>query len=140
MDTNSRSRNHRPEPSPAFEHGRDGHHCQRLPVYLRPSQLLGAADSNAIRPFRFHVPEEQLSDLRRRINAMRWPDQETVDDGSQGVQLATFQEISRAIGAPSTTGGRWRRGSMRCRCSSPRSMASIFISSMFVRSTTMPCR
>jgi hypothetical protein len=50
---------------------------------------------NAIRPFRINVPQEQLVDLRRRIAATRWPEQETVADESQGVQLATIQELAR---------------------------------------------
>ena len=49
----------------------------------------------AIRPFRINVPEEDLADLRRRIAATRWPDKETVADQSQGVQLATIQELAR---------------------------------------------
>jgi pimeloyl-ACP methyl ester carboxylesterase len=49
----------------------------------------------AIRPFRFNVPEEELTDLRRRINATRWPERETVADDSQGVQFATIQELAR---------------------------------------------
>lgn len=54
-----------------------------------------AKDSNAIRPFHIHVPEEALTDLRRRIAATRWPDKETVADQSQGVQLATMKELAR---------------------------------------------
>ena len=48
-----------------------------------------------IRPFHVEVPEEQLDDLRRRIAATRWPSQELVPDRSQGVQLATLQELAR---------------------------------------------
>jgi pimeloyl-ACP methyl ester carboxylesterase len=65
---------------------------------LFPLQLVPAYASDAIRPFRINVPEEQLADLRRRIGAVRWPDQETVDDGSQGPQLAKFQEAIRYWG------------------------------------------
>jgi hypothetical protein len=75
---------------------------------LLPSQLIAASAGDAIRPFRVHVPEEQLVDLRRRIAATRWPDKETVDDGSQGPQLKKFQEIG--TGARTMTGGRWRPG------------------------------
>ena len=49
----------------------------------------------AIRPFHVHVPEAELTELRRRINATRWPEQETVADTSQGVQLATTQALAR---------------------------------------------
>jgi pimeloyl-ACP methyl ester carboxylesterase len=57
-----------------------------------------AADKNAIRPFHFEVPEAELIELRRRINATRWPDRETVTDQSQGVQLATMQALARYWG------------------------------------------
>jgi pimeloyl-ACP methyl ester carboxylesterase len=48
-----------------------------------------------IRPFTVEVPQAELEDLRRRIAATRWPERETVDDQSQGVQLATIQELAR---------------------------------------------
>jgi pimeloyl-ACP methyl ester carboxylesterase len=48
-----------------------------------------------VRPFRIDVPEEELVDLRRRILATRWPERETVADGSQGVPLATIEELAR---------------------------------------------
>src|ERR671936_1977845 len=47
------------------------------------------------RSFQIQVPEEALQDLRRRIAATRWPEQETVADPSQGVQLATIQALAR---------------------------------------------
>jgi len=57
------------------------------------------ADKNAIRPFHHvKVPVAELSDLRRRINATRWPERETVADQSQGVQLATIQQLARYWG------------------------------------------
>jgi pimeloyl-ACP methyl ester carboxylesterase len=49
----------------------------------------------AVRPFRIDVPEEDLVDLRRRIAATQWPEKETVADESQGVPLATLQELAR---------------------------------------------
>ena len=49
----------------------------------------------AVHPFRVDVPEEDLDDLRRRIAATRWPSKELVEDRSQGVQLATMQELAR---------------------------------------------
>ena len=52
-----------------------------------------AAEKTAIRPFPVNVPETELAELRRRIRATRWPDRET--DASQGVQLATMQELAR---------------------------------------------
>jgi len=48
----------------------------------------------SIRPFRFEASDEDLEDLRDRIAATRWPDRETVDDDSQGVQLATMQKLA----------------------------------------------
>ena len=53
------------------------------------------AKATAIRPFTFEVPEADLEDLRARIAATRWPEKETVDDPSQGVQLATIQALAR---------------------------------------------
>ena len=52
-----------------------------------------AGEDNLIRFFHVNVPEEQLTDLRKRIVATRWPEKETVTDASQGVQLATIQEL-----------------------------------------------
>ena len=60
---------------------------------------IAAAADNAVRRFRVDVPEEQLADLRRRIVATRWPDRETVNDRSQGIQLASLQELVRYWGA-----------------------------------------
>src|SRR5204863_4469038 len=48
-----------------------------------------------IRPFRVDIPEAALVDLRRRIAATRWPEREVVTDQSQGVQLATIQNLAR---------------------------------------------
>jgi len=48
-----------------------------------------------IRPFRVDMPDEAIADLRRRIAATRWPSRELVADRSQGVQLATIQELAR---------------------------------------------
>ncbi|MGC4809542.1 epoxide hydrolase family protein [Micromonospora sp. DT228] len=50
---------------------------------------------NEIRPFRLDTPEEAIADLRRRITATRWPTRELASDRSQGVQLATVQELAR---------------------------------------------
>jgi pimeloyl-ACP methyl ester carboxylesterase len=61
----------------------------------RPAEGAAAAEDGAIRPFRVSFPDEDLADLRRRIDATRWPERETVDDDSQGVPLATMQELAR---------------------------------------------
>ncbi|HEX5084654.1 MAG TPA: epoxide hydrolase, partial [Blastocatellia bacterium] len=60
-----------------------------------PAKSPAATEDKAIRPFRVKIPEEALVDLRRRLAATRWPDQETVTDPSQGVQLATMKELAR---------------------------------------------
>jgi pimeloyl-ACP methyl ester carboxylesterase len=64
-------------------------------VALFPAKLRAAPDDEAIRPFRFDAPEDQLVDLRRRLAAIRWPDRETVADDTQGVRLATMQQLAR---------------------------------------------
>jgi len=51
-----------------------------------------------IRPFRAEFPEADIADLRRRIGATRWPERETVQDTTQGVQLATMQKLMRYWG------------------------------------------
>jgi Epoxide hydrolase N terminus len=53
----------------------------------------GAA-KGTIRPFHIDVPQEDLDGLRGRINAMRWPQKETVDDESQGVRLETMRALA----------------------------------------------
>ena len=65
-----------------------------------------APDKTAIRPFQFNFPDAELADLRRRINATRWPERELVQDASQGVQLATMQKLARLLGERITTGAR----------------------------------
>jgi pimeloyl-ACP methyl ester carboxylesterase len=52
-------------------------------------------DTTTVRPFEVNVPEADLAELRRRINATRWPEGETVTDSSQGVRLATMQKLAR---------------------------------------------
>jgi pimeloyl-ACP methyl ester carboxylesterase len=68
----------------------------------RSSRVSNQSDSqmattiaDTIRPFSIRVPDEALVDLRRRINVTNWPEQETVTDASQGVQLATMRELAR---------------------------------------------
>ena len=58
------------------------------------STQVGSEDT-AIRPFKINIPEAQLTDLRNRIKATVWPDKETVSDESEGVQLATMQNLAR---------------------------------------------
>ena len=48
-----------------------------------------------IRPFRVNVSDAELSDLRRRIKATKWPERETVNDDTQGVQFATTRKLAQ---------------------------------------------
>jgi pimeloyl-ACP methyl ester carboxylesterase len=57
------------------------------------------ADDNSIRPFQVSFPEGELAELRRRINATRWPERETVADDSQGARLAMMQELAAHWGS-----------------------------------------
>jgi pimeloyl-ACP methyl ester carboxylesterase len=63
------------------------------------------ATDSAIRPFRVSFPEADLIDMRRRINATKWPERELVPDATQGVQLATMQKLAQYWG----TEYDWRR-------------------------------
>ena len=65
-----------------------------------------AAPKDAIRPFRWSFSDAQLTDLRKRVNATRWPEREQVSDASQGVQLATMQKLAHYWG----TDYDWRKG------------------------------
>jgi len=67
------------------------------------SQKLVADET--IRPFHVHFSQAALDDLRRRVAATRWPDKETVNDDSQGVQLATMQKLAKYWG----TDYNWRK-------------------------------
>jgi pimeloyl-ACP methyl ester carboxylesterase len=63
------------------------------------------AKDDAVRPFQVGFPEAELAELRRRVNATRWPERETVTDDSQGVRLAMMQDLARYWG----TDYDWRR-------------------------------
>ena len=60
---------------------------------LLPGASLVAAAGEAIRPFTANIPQDEINELRRRVAATRWPDQETVNDRSQGVQLAKLKPL-----------------------------------------------
>jgi pimeloyl-ACP methyl ester carboxylesterase len=62
---------------------------------LLPVHPASAAKNDKIRPFRVNIPDDEMVDLRKRVQATRWPDRETVADQSQGVQLTTMQELVR---------------------------------------------
>src|SRR5262249_36210343 len=61
--------------------------------------------ATAVRPFNLDTPQEELDDLRRRVETTRWPSKELVADRSQGVQLAALQALARYW----TTAYDWRR-------------------------------
>ena len=65
------------------------------PVTVTERSSEQTIDTTSIRPFVIDVPESELIELRRRINATRWPERETVPDTTQGVQLATTQALAR---------------------------------------------
>ena len=75
-------------------------------VLAIPSAVVAAESTDTtIRPCRVKVPEAQLTDLRRRLVATRWPDRETVADHSQGPQLSQLQELVHYWG----NGYDWRK-------------------------------
>jgi pimeloyl-ACP methyl ester carboxylesterase len=65
-----------------------------LPGSLRAATVA----SHSVRPFAVHIPEADIAELRQRITATRWPDRETVEDRSQGIQHASLQEIAHYWG------------------------------------------
>src|SRR4051812_42940901 len=56
--------------------------------------IILAPTDDIVRPFEFHAANEELAELKRRIEANRWPERELVDDGTQGVQLALMQKLA----------------------------------------------
>ena len=59
------------------------------------SDTTNASTDTEVRPFRIDIPERDIEEMRRRIDATRWPTKELVADRSQGVQLAAAQELAR---------------------------------------------
>ena len=55
--------------------------------------------NDAVRPFHVEFPEAEVAELRRRVNATRWPERETVADDSQGARLAMMQELAAYWGS-----------------------------------------
>ncbi|MDQ0045452.1 epoxide hydrolase family protein [Variovorax boronicumulans] len=88
--------------NPAFAQGAGASAAVDVPATTKPRAPTG---DTSIRPFRIHVPEAVLADLRRRIKATRWPDRETVNDQTQGVRLEKLQPLVRYWG----TGYDWRK-------------------------------
>lgn len=75
------------------------------PGFTQSAPGAGAPAKEAIRPFHINIPEQELTNLRQRVLATRWPDKETVTDRSQGVQLEQIQELVHYWG----TGYDWRK-------------------------------
>src|ERR1700728_1288728 len=100
------------------------------------TNLADVADTTAIRPFHVNVPETELNDLGRRINATKWPEQETVTDASQGVQLATVQALARYW----ATEYDWRKIEAKLNAL-PQFLTVIDgLDIHFIQNTKMPCR
>ncbi len=59
---------------------------------------MATTETDGIRPFTFNAPQAELDELRRRIKATKWPERETVNDETQGVQFATTQKLARYWG------------------------------------------
>src|SRR5215813_4011962 len=74
-------------------------------ISVLPETPLAAAGGDSIRPFTVNMPQKDLIDLRRRIGATRWPDRETVNDQSQGIQLAKLKPLVAYWGS----GYDWRK-------------------------------
>lgn len=60
---------------------------------MLPASLAAKAEAGSIRPFQFKASDKDLADLRRRIEATKWPEKETVADDTQGVRLKTMQQL-----------------------------------------------
>lgn len=80
-------------------------------LFADPAVLAGQppSASGSVRPYRVHVPEAAIADLRRRIRDTRWPDRETAPDRAQGARLADMQGLLRYWGG----GYDWRRAEAR---------------------------
>jgi hypothetical protein len=74
------------------------HRTESTPAGTMVGDTAIGLEGSTIRPFRVNVAEEDLVDLRRRLAMTRWPEAETVADPSQGVRLATMQELARYWG------------------------------------------
>jgi hypothetical protein len=70
-----------------------------------PVTTRNPADATATRLFTVEIPEGEIEGLRARIAATRWPEKETVADATQGVQLATMQNLVRDWGTDYDVGG-----------------------------------
>ena len=81
-----------------------------------PGVVNPSPDGMNIRPFNVNVPEEELTELRRRINATRWPEKELVTTFRKACSSRRFRN-SRSIGVQIIIGARSNRDSRHCRSS-----------------------
>ena len=75
-------------------------------IGMLPGMLHAAAGGGSIRPFTASIAQDEVDELRRRVAATRWPDRETVNDQSQGIQLAKIRPLVEYWGS----GYDWRKG------------------------------
>ncbi|GJH37270.1 alpha/beta fold hydrolase [Paraburkholderia hospita] len=75
-------------------------------MVLFPEAIYAASNAENIRPFKAHIPDSDLADLRQRLARTRWPGKETVADESQGVRLARMQQLVQYWGSEYD----WRKG------------------------------
>lgn len=78
-------------------------------ISLLPGTVQASIGGNSIRPFTVNIPQEELDELRRRIAATRWPDEETVTDQSQGIKLTKLRPLVEHWG----TAYDWRKAEAR---------------------------
>src|SRR5258705_7832242 len=74
-------------------------------IMTQPGAAQGE-QATAVRPFHWNFSDAEVTDLRRRVNATKWPERELVADASQGVQLATMQKLASYWGKDYN----WRKG------------------------------
>src|SRR5258705_6493986 len=67
---------------------------QGTPSNAQTGSYNEVASTKTIRPFKVHVPQADIDDLRRRVRTTKWPSSETVKDETQGVQLATMKKLA----------------------------------------------
>jgi pimeloyl-ACP methyl ester carboxylesterase len=95
-----------PQSATTIKHSPTSAQTAPAPETLTEELILAPADESSIRAFRVNVPDDAVVDLRRRLQATRWPDAETVTDQSQGPQLAKLRELVRYW----ATDYDWRKG------------------------------
>ena len=104
------------------------------------SAMMGTTKTDAIRPFSVNFPDEALADLRRRIDATKWPERETVADDIAGRAARDDAEARALLGDRVRLAQVRGEAERRCRTSSPRSTGWTFISFTCARSMRMRCR